>query len=86
MPDGGMARSVEMRIFLAFMMSSSRSADAGAAAIMTRPHSAAAAAQQCLRWSFLVLLPVMILELPVPTNCASSGVVGDVRIEAGPVS
>ena len=25
-------------------------------------------------------------KLPVPTNWASSGVVGDVRIEAGPVS
>ncbi|MGY3423132.1 hypothetical protein ACVWZW_003607 [Bradyrhizobium sp. F1.13.4] len=48
MPEGGMARSVEMRIFLACVISSSKSADAGVAAIMTRPHSAAAAPSNVL--------------------------------------
>ena len=42
MPDGGMARSVEMRIFLACMTSSSKSARAGVAASTARPHTARA--------------------------------------------
>lgn len=57
-PGGGMATSVEMRIFLACVMSSSRSADAGVVDIMTRPNSAVAVPSSVL---FVILGSPLLL-------------------------